>query len=85
MVRSPSAIALAAENLRRFDVVGRLDNLTGFAADVQAKLGFRLRVGHENRSPALGGGLRFKDLTPDQMQKVRVLCAPDIAVWNRAS
>lgn len=83
-LRSPAAIERAAANLRRFDVVGRLDNLAGFAADVRDCLGIRLRIGHENRSPAMGGGLRASDLTPAQMQKVQALCAPDIAVWDSA-
>lgn len=83
-LRAPASVNRAAVNLRRFDVVGRLDNLNGFTAHVRDRLGFRLRIGHENRSPAPGGGLRAQNLTPDQMRKVRALCAPDLAVWDSA-
>ncbi len=81
---SPEAINCAVTNLQHFDVVGRLDDLPGFASAIRTQLGFRVRIGHENRNPAAGGGVKIGDLTAEQMEKVQELCVPDITVWRRA-
>jgi hypothetical protein len=84
-IRTPEAVARASANLRRFAVIGRLENLAGFTGDIREQLGFRIRIGHENRSPGPGGGIKAADLTVGQRQKVHDLCAPDLAVWENFS
>jgi hypothetical protein len=78
------AIARAVANLTRFDIVGRLDDLEGFVRSVRKELGVTVRIGHENKARAPGGGIRKADLSPEQLDRVETLCAPDIAVWTGA-
>ncbi|KEP68734.1 hypothetical protein DL1_09110 [Thioclava dalianensis] len=76
----PALIARAIANLNtKFDVVGRLDDLGGFIAQIQKVLGVRLRVGHENKARARAG---CAILSPELEAQVRAICAPDIAVWE---
>lgn len=83
-IRSEDAIRLAIQNLRNFDVVGRLDRLDEFRAQIKEKLGVRLKIGHENenRSGKLG---ELSDLAPRMREKLMEICAPDVAVWNSVS
>ena len=83
-IRTDRAIDRAVANLERFDVVGRLGDLDTFTTNIRKRLGFRVRIGHENKSRGADGDIRSQTLTPEQMRKVRDLCAPDIAVWQRA-
>jgi hypothetical protein len=78
---TPEAIAAAIGNLGRMDVVGRLDDLPGFQAELRAALGVGIKVGHENkaRRPRSESPI---DITPELAERVRSLCAPDIAVWQ---
>lgn len=76
---TPAAIAAAIENLGRMDVVGRLDDLPAFEAKLRDALGVRLRVGHENKARGPRSAARTP---PDLAERLRVLCAPDIAVWE---
>jgi hypothetical protein len=80
-IASARAVDAAISNLRRMDVVGRLDDLPGFESDLRRTLGVRVRIGHENkmRQPA---GRKSGVVKPELMDKVRALCAPDIAIWN---
>lgn len=84
-IRSQDTIEAAIRNLRRFDIVGRLDDLGGFRAAIRRELDLGVRIGHENRSGGARPGLRQDSLTPAQMDRVRALCAPDLAVWEAAS
>lgn len=76
---SPIAVAAAQRNLGRLDVVGRLDRLKVFEQDLSRELGVRISIGHENKAPSVNGE---RKVSSDVMEKVRALCAPDIAVWN---
>ena len=80
-VRSPAAVAAAIRNLENFDVIGKLQDLPRFERDVQAALGVRLRIGHENRSGTAAGS-RLAGLDPALRKKVEALCEPDLAVWR---
>jgi hypothetical protein len=81
-VRTPKSIAAAIANLRKFDVVGRLDDLPGFGNALRRELGIRIRIGHENKARVGGDVIKAADLTDDQKARVRDICAPDIAVWQ---
>lgn len=81
-LRTESAVRSAIKNLKCFDVVGRLDDLGGFASEICRKLGFRVRIGHDNQAPERGKGIRADALTDAQRAKVHALCAPDIAIWE---
>ncbi|WP_417208497.1 hypothetical protein [Antarctobacter sp.] len=83
-LRSAAAIDRAVKGLHRFDVVGRLDDLARFRTDLKREIGLRPRIGHENRARGPRAGLRPADLTPEQLDRVRALCTPDLAVWDAA-
>ncbi|MBB4023444.1 MULTISPECIES: sulfotransferase family 2 domain-containing protein [Actibacterium] len=78
----PALIKKAIANLReKFSVVGRLEDLPGFTADLKRELGVRVRVGHENKGRQ-SKDTRKSTITPELMEQVRKLCAPDIAIWD---
>ena len=78
----PSSIDAAIKNLGKFSVVGRLDALPGFAADLRRELGVRVSMGHENKTKPKSGLIHRTNLTDDQLRQVKVICAPDQAVWD---
>jgi hypothetical protein len=80
-ITTPAAIDAAIANLNRFNVVGKLDDLADFEAQLKKELGVRIRIGHENkmRQPV---SKKREVMTPELEDRVRALCAPDIAVWN---
>lgn len=73
------ALALARRNLQRLALIGFLDDLPGFASDFARIFGPRPRIPHYNRAED-----RPVDLTPDQMDRLRALCAPDLALYDFA-
>ena len=73
------AMALARRNLERFSLIGFLDDLPGFAAGFARLFGPRPRIAHYNKAED-----RPIDLTPDQMDRLSALCAPDIALYDHA-
>lgn len=83
-LRSQAGIDQAIANLRRFDVVGRLDDIGGFQRAVRRALGVRVRIRHENRARTGADAVRLNGLTPAQRRKVEALCAPDIEIWRNA-
>lgn len=80
--RAPAAVDAAIANLRKLDVVGRLDDLTGFAEALRRELGIGIRIGHENKARGRADLVRDTALTPAQQDRVHAICAPDIAVWQ---
>ncbi|MCR9111525.1 sulfotransferase family 2 domain-containing protein [Marivita sp. XM-24bin2] len=83
-VWNEDASARAISNLQKFDVVGRLDQIDAFTETIEKELGFKIRIGHENKDPKRGSGIRVSDLSRSQLEKVHALCAPDTAVWDAA-
>ncbi len=78
---APEVVDAAIANLQRFSIVGRLDDLKSFKVQLKEQLGIRVGIGHENkmRQPE---SEKKRVLTPELMERARVLCAPDLAVWN---
>lgn len=81
-LRTPEAILKAVGNLSKFDVVGRLDDLAGFAAALKRELDIRVNIQHENKTKPGDDLAAFAQLTPAQQDAVQAICAPDVAVWN---
>ncbi|MCV2886862.1 sulfotransferase family protein [Ruegeria aquimaris] len=80
-IRTADAVEMATSNLAKFDVIGRLDDLEGFARDIHTALGVRVKIGHANKT--LGDAqVTARDIGPEQLEKICEICAPDIAVWN---
>lgn len=80
-MRSESAVEAAVKNLHRFDAVGRLDDLGDFERQLKKQLGVRISIGHENKNKSTKKGGRY-EISPEAMDRVTKLCAPDIAVWK---
>jgi hypothetical protein len=78
-MRSEAAINQAIKNLHSFSAVGRLDDLSDFEMQLRKELGVKISIGHENKRTKIKKEL---ELTPEQVEKVNALCAPDIAVWE---
>ena len=81
-ISSAAAIDRAIGNLTGFDVVGRLDDMAGFRRKLKDEIGLSPRIGHENKARGARPGLKTTDLSPAQLDRVRQLCAPDLAVWD---
>ena len=81
-ITSESAINSAIENLARFDVVGKLDDLKSFEHALGLELGVRLKIGHENKMRQKSTAKLDDIVTPELLKKVEILCAPDVAVWR---
>ena len=79
----PGAIAQAAANLGRFQIVGLFEDLPGFVRWLESDLGVRLSLRHLNHSPRPAGILE-KELTTELIEEIRVLCAPSQAVYAQA-
>ncbi|SLN26923.1 Sulfotransferase family protein [Falsiruegeria litorea R37] len=82
-LRAPEAIDRAVQHLEGFDLVGRLDDLDGFAHGIRQVLGVRVRFKHENKTSLGASKVTRAGLTDAQLALVRDICAPDIQVWNR--
>jgi hypothetical protein len=80
-LRSTDAIQTAIQNLKKFDVVGRLDDLKAFSIEVKKSLGLQLRIGHENRSRRSSSEVK-KVVSPDIKNKIVELCQPDLEIWE---
>jgi Sulfotransferase family len=74
-------IANAKRAINRLDVVGFVDDLPGFQANLARQLGVRLSLGHSKRSaPEEKETLRLSEVRP----LIEQYCAPDIEVYNYA-
>lgn len=76
---SRAALDRAKANIDRLHVVGFLDKLDAFKADMRREVGISLRIGHENRAaaPAPADAAEFAD-------RIHALTAPDRAVYAHA-
>jgi hypothetical protein len=81
--RSDEAIGAAIANLRRFAVVGFTERLDEFADQVASCLGRRVSIPAINRSPA-PDGVTDPDVAADALERARVICAPDLHVYQEA-
>ncbi len=81
---SPEATAVACGNLGSFDCIGFVDDMPGFAERLEAVLGVRPRIGHENRGKAAAANYR-EGLPPDLAGRIEEVCAPDLGVYRRAT
>lgn len=73
------ALELARRNMQRFTLIGFLDDLPGFASDFARIFGPRPRIPHYNMAED-----RPVQLTDDQMDRLRALCAPDLELYQLA-
>lgn len=80
-ITTPAAIAAAIANLRRFDVVGKIENLAEFESGLKRELGVRIKIGHENKARKHDD--KDKVLMSSELRaRVNEICAPDVAIWK---
>jgi hypothetical protein len=81
-ITSDAAITAAVKNLNKFTVIGDLSNLNKFESDIKETLQVRIRIRHENRATEQRRVTRASHLSDSIMEKVKALCAPDIAIYE---
>ena len=79
--RVQEAINNAKENLRKFRIVGCLEDLDRFIARFQREYGRKLEISFRNRSPA-PEALQSKNLSKEILTEIADICAPDIEIYN---
>ena len=73
----------ALDNLRRFAVVGLLEDLNRFASDIAARFGHRPAIPHTNQSP-VPASERDQDIDPAIRNRIAELCVADVEIYRRA-
>ena len=73
----------AIDNLRRFAVVGFLEDMERFADDMAARFGRRPAIPHTNRNPAPEGA-RKREIDPMLRERIAELSAADVEIYRRA-
>ncbi len=71
----------ARQNILGLDAVGYLDWLPVFLEEINALLGAKIVMGHENKTTERKTSFRG-DFTPAQMEKIRKLCAPSMEIYE---
>lgn len=79
-----SAIAQSKATLEKMAVVGFVDDMDGFAADLTRSLGRPIKIGHANRGE--GKNRTPVDFPPELDSRIEALCAADLEIydWARA-
>jgi hypothetical protein len=77
-----SAATDAIESLERFAIVGTLERRKDFEAAIRQRYGIKSSIEHlrKSRHP---GYLRFADQPVEAQERLRELCAPDMAIYER--
>lgn len=73
------ATAVAKQRLERFAIIGFLDRFEDFRARYKVQFGVRLAMPRLNAAPG-----RKPDYPDEFMEKIRILCQPDIEICERA-
>jgi len=75
-----SAAALQAiENLKRFTIVGTLEQLDAFQHAIQQRYGIRSRMGHARNNPTYP---RFAQQPAAVQDRLRELCQEDMMIYE---
>lgn len=71
----------ARENLRKFDLVGFVEDLGQFEREFGRKFDFEIDLGHRNRNPAPSDEKRVSD---EVREKIRETCSAEIRLYEWA-
>ncbi|MEH6607262.1 MAG: hypothetical protein V7711_16905 [Pseudomonadales bacterium] len=80
--RSEEAIQDAIDSLKRFSLVGVMENLEKFTTSFEAAFGRKLEIPNKNQSPA--SQIQMEVVTDEIKARVAEICAPDIRIYNYA-
>ena len=76
-------IQKAKDNLEKIDTIGILEKMDMFVEQIKNKLGFQLRIGHENKSPSQSPNYNSK-ISDEDLERIKVLCQPDEEIYQHA-
>ena len=71
----------AIQNIRRFDVVGILEDLKQFERVFARATGTDLQIAHHRKNPT-DQSEKDEVLTEERIERIKVLCAPDIRLYK---
>lgn len=80
--QSTESIELAKANLKLFDAVGFVDDMSSFQEQLRRNCGLRLRIGHANKSGA--SSAERSVITPAVRKKIEKLCAANLEIYEFA-
>jgi hypothetical protein len=80
---SEQAIEKAIESCSSLDIVGHLENLEGFRAQIREKINIKLKLGHEKPSPAPSEEAKKIKESQQIRKTVEELCQPDLEFYHR--
>lgn len=80
---SREAVEEAKRSLEKFAVIGVLEEPEPLVEQVQRELGFGIRLGRANRSPVSRGD-REAMVDEGIVERIRVICQPDVEVYEHA-
>ena len=69
----------AIENLKRFTIVGTLEQLDAFEHAIQQRYGIRSRMGHARNNPTYP---RFAQQPATVQDRLRELCQEDMMIYE---
>lgn len=71
----------AIQNIRRFDVVGVLEDLKRFEQEFARATGTNIQIPHHRKNPA-DKSERENIMTEERLERIKELCAPDIRLFE---
>lgn len=78
------SIEAAKQNLRKFSVVGIVEDMATFERRLRASLGVRIRIGHKNKGARTSEDDRSKAVTPAVKRKIEELSAINREIYDFA-
>lgn len=81
---SRESIDAAKENLRKFSVVGIVEDMPTFERRLREHLNIRIRIGHKNKGARTSEDARAKAVTPEVKRKIEEISAVNREIYDFA-
>jgi len=75
-----SHIEQALENIKRFAVVGFIDDMSSFASQLSEVTGKSIKIGHDRKN--LKKDRSYSDISPENIEKIEALCRLDTQLYQ---
>jgi hypothetical protein len=80
---STHALERAKSNLAKFDMVGFIEDMSGFKREFKKTAGATLKIKVKNPSP-VDNSLKQEVLTRETLDNIKEICAPDLELYQHA-
>lgn len=80
---SPKAINRGKENLKLFEIVGFLENMSDFTKKFNDCFHVKLQIAKKNQNPT-SEQYRNTIITPELLERITAVCQPDIQIYEYA-